>query len=173
MLECLANRGVKWSFNPPSSPHFGGVFEIMIKSVKKTIAATMGNIDVTDEELVTAFAGAEALINSRPLTYQSADPLDNVPLTPNHFLFGQAGGCFAPDGVDETPFNHKKRWRRVQEIVKHFWGRWMREWLPMLHSRKKWRAVVPNINEGDVVLVIQDEKTLAAGTYFASFPRQR
>jgi len=27
----------------------------------------MGNSDVTDEELTTAFTGAEALINSRPL----------------------------------------------------------------------------------------------------------
>ena len=65
----------------------------MIKSAKKAIAATMGNADVTDEELVTAFAGAEAMIKSRPLTYQSADPREKLPLTPNHFLFGQAGGC--------------------------------------------------------------------------------
>jgi len=31
------------------------------------------NAEVTDEELMTAFCGAEALINSRPLTYQSAN----------------------------------------------------------------------------------------------------
>ena len=37
--------------------------------------AILGNADVTDEELTTAFTGAEALINSRPLTYQSADPI--------------------------------------------------------------------------------------------------
>ena len=29
----------------------------------------MGNADINDEELVTAFVGAEGLINSRPLTY--------------------------------------------------------------------------------------------------------
>ena len=40
---------------------------------------------------MTAIIGAEGLINSRPLTYQSANPVDDVPLTPNHFLHGQIG----------------------------------------------------------------------------------
>ena len=51
---------------------------------------------MNDEELMAAFSGAEALINSRPLTYQSAEVKDSIPLTPNHFLHGQAGGQFAP-----------------------------------------------------------------------------
>jgi len=46
---------------------------------------------MSDEELMTAFSGAEALINSRLLTYQSAEVKDNIPLTPNHFLHGQMG----------------------------------------------------------------------------------
>ncbi|KAL9979989.1 hypothetical protein ACROYT_G008519 [Oculina patagonica] len=60
------------------------------------------------EELETAFTGAEALLNSRPLTYQSANPEDDVPLTPNHFLFGQVGGQFAPETADEISFNQRK-----------------------------------------------------------------
>ena len=40
---------------------------------------------MNDEELITAFGGAEDLINSRPITYQTANPEDNMPLTPNHF----------------------------------------------------------------------------------------
>ena len=35
------------------------------------------------------YVGAESLINSRPLTYQSSHPADDVPLTPNHFLYVQ------------------------------------------------------------------------------------
>ena len=61
----------------------------MIKAAKRAIYAILGNADVTDEELMTAFTEAEALINSRPLTYLSANPDDNIPLTPNHFLFGK------------------------------------------------------------------------------------
>ena len=71
----------------------------------------MENADINDEELLTAFVGAEGLINSRPLTYQSSHSVDDVPLTPNHFLQGQPGGTFAPNSVDETQFNLKKRWQ--------------------------------------------------------------
>lgn len=85
----------------------------MIKSAKRAIYAILGNADITDEELLTAFTGAESLFNSRPLTYQSANPKDNVPLTPNHFLHGQLGVQLAPKSVDDTDF-------RVQELVRHF-----------------------------------------------------
>ena len=92
----------------------------MIKAAKRAVNAVLGNADVTDEELVTAFTGAVALLNSRPLTYQSANLEDDVPLTPNHFLIGQIGGQFAPESVDDTSFSlKKKRWRRVQELVRH------------------------------------------------------
>lgn len=38
------NKGVKWSFNPPLAPHFGGVHEVMIKAIH----AILGNADVND-----------------------------------------------------------------------------------------------------------------------------
>ena len=126
----------------------------MIKGAKRAIYAILSNADITDEELMTAFTGAEALLNSRPLTYQSANPEDDVPLTPNHFLFGQVRGQFAPESVDETTLNAKKRWRRVQELVRHFWHRWVREWLPALNVRRKWLTVQRNIQVDDVVLVM-------------------
>ena len=85
------NKGIKLRFNPLYTPHFGGVFEIIIKSAKRAIMAIMKDANVNDEELMTAFSGAEALINSRPLIYQSSAVKDNIPLTPNHFLYGQAG----------------------------------------------------------------------------------
>ena len=92
IAQSTANKGVIWHFNPPHARHFGGVHETMIKAAKRAVNAVLGNADVTDEELVTAYTGAEALLNSRPLTYQSANPEDDIPLTPNHFLIGQIGG---------------------------------------------------------------------------------
>ena len=154
IVKSTANQGIKWKFIHPHAPHFGGAHEIMIKGAKRAIYAILGNSGITDEELMTAFTGAEALLNSRPLTYQSANPEDDVPLTPNHFLFGQVGGQFASESVDETTFNPKKRWRRVQELVRHFWHRWIREWLPALNVRRKWLTVERNIQVDDVVLVM-------------------
>ena len=126
----------------------------MIKAAKRAVNAVLGNADVTDEELTTAFTGAEALLNSRPLTYQSANPEDDIPLTPNHFLIGQIGGQFAPESVDETSYSLKKRWRRVQELVRHFWHRWLRERIPSLIKRRKW---------------LKEERDLQSGNYHLNF----
>ena len=155
--DTTSTYGVKWHFNPPLAPHFSGVHEIMVKAAKKAILAILGSADITDEELVSAVVGAEGLINSRPLTYQSANPADTVPLTPNHFLHGQLGGRFAPESIDTTAFNPKKRWRRVQELVRHFWHRWLKEWLPSLNSRKKWFHNRENFKEGDVVILMSPD----------------
>ena len=65
ITESAVNKGVKWHFNPPLAPHFGGVYEAMIKSAKRAISAILGNADVNDK-LMTAIIGAEGLINSLP-----------------------------------------------------------------------------------------------------------
>ena len=62
------NQGVNWVFKPPLAPHFVQAHEIMIKAAKKA-----------DEQLMSTFIGAESLSNSRPITYQTANPNDDTP----------------------------------------------------------------------------------------------
>ena len=64
------------------------------------------------------------------------------------------GGTFAPVTVDHTIFSPKKRWGRVQELVKHFWQRWLKEWLPGLNRTTKWHKKKKNLKVGDIVIVI-------------------
>ena len=73
ITQSVANNGVTCYFNPPQTPHFGGAHETMIKAAKRAVRTILGNADVTDEELMTALTGVDALLNSRPLTYQSAN----------------------------------------------------------------------------------------------------
>ena len=146
---------IEWKFNPPSAPHFGGVFEALIKSAKKAILAILGNADITDEELHTAICGAERLLNSRPITFVSSDSNDLAPLTPSHFLVGQLGGKFAPEVADqEEIFNPRKRWHRIQQLLSHIWKRWRKEFLPALNNRKKWFGPVHNLKKDDVVIIV-------------------
>ena len=157
IVDTLAIRGIKWQFNPPLAPHFGGVFEALIKSAKRAIKAVLGEADVTDEELLTALVGAEGLLNSRPLCYQGDNPDDEPVLTPNHFLFGQLGGQLAPEYAYDSVYHPRKRWRHVQELIKHVWKRWLREFLPMLNSRKKWNLCHIDFEVGDVVIVVDPQ----------------
>ena len=165
---------IEWKINPPSAPHFGGVFEAMIKSAKKSMRAILGNADVTDEELQTAICGAERLLNSRPITFVSADPEDVSPLTPSHFLTGELGGKFAPEAADqEEIFNPRKRWHRVQQLLGQFWKRWRREFLPSLNIRKKWFHPNHNLKKDDVVVVVDKEAKRAEcplGRVVEAFP---
>ena len=119
------------------------------KPHKKAINAILGQADVTDEELLSAVVGAKGLLNSRPLTYQSASHSDFVPLTPNHFIHSQLGGSFAPEAESVVNFSLKRRWRRVQEIVRHFWNRWLNELIPTLNNRKKWFCDEKDFKPGD------------------------
>ena len=151
------NKGIKWLFNPPAAPHFNGLHEVLIKAAKRAMFHVLNKADLTDEELMTAMVGAEGLLNSRPITYQSSNPDDPEPLTPNHFLFNQVGGQFAPESVDTEPFNPRKRWRRVQEVVRHFWKRWMQEWIPSLSPRKKWFKEKQDLKVGDIVLLLSSD----------------
>ena len=125
-----SNNGIRWHWNPPLAPHFGSVFERMIKSAKRAINAILGHADVKDEELLTVFTGVESLLNSRPLTATSNGP--------NHFLMGHMGGELAPETVDMLAFDPRKRWRRIQELIRQTWKRWMREYITSIGSCKKW-----------------------------------
>lgn len=135
--ENTASYGDKLHFNPPLALQFSGVHEVMIKAAKKAIYAILNSADIIDEELLSAEVGAKGLINSRPLTYQSVNSQDLVPLTPNHLLQGHLGDRFVPETVDSTGFNPRRRWRRVQELVRHFCHRWLKEWLPSLNTEQK------------------------------------
>ena len=71
----------------------------------------MRNSDVTDEELMTA-----PLVKPRPLTYQSANPQDDISVTPKHLLYGQTG-CLLMKKQQEA-YHPFKQWQRsrVQEF---------------------------------------------------------
>ena len=45
----------------------------------------------------------------------------------------------------------------MQEIVRHFWQRWLKEWLPYIGERTKWLPEKKNSTVGDIVVVTSPE----------------
>ena len=79
------NQLVKFEFIPAHSPHRGGIWERLIKSLKRILQSLM-NGTVYIDQFRTLLAVAAGIINRRPLTRCSDDPNDFMPLTPMSFL---------------------------------------------------------------------------------------
>ena len=47
--EQVAQDGIQWRFNPPVGSHYGGIFEVPIKSAKKTLRAILGKSRTTNK----------------------------------------------------------------------------------------------------------------------------
>ena len=63
----LTDLGTEWKFNPPNAPHFGGLWEAAVKSLKFPIKRVIGEQVLTFSELATLLCRAEACLNLRPL----------------------------------------------------------------------------------------------------------
>ncbi|XP_046684430.1 uncharacterized protein LOC124370182 [Homalodisca vitripennis] len=147
---------IKWHFIPPRSPHFGGLWEAAVRSVKHHLKRVVANASLTFEEFYTTLTMIEACLNSRPLTPLSTDPNDLSPLTPGHFLTGDALTALPEPNICYIQLNRLSHWQRTQQIAQHFWTRWSKEYLSLLQQRPKWRSEAANIRLNQLVLLKED-----------------
>ena len=151
------SEGITWIFNPPLAPHFGGVFETIVKAVKRAMKATIGRADLDEEEFRTVISKTGYLLNCRPIQVVS-NTTDFDTLTPNHFLISsQANAIFPPDVSDDDRLKLPVRLRHQIMVQQHVWNRFQSEIVPMLGPRKKWSMEFENLRENDVVLEISDD----------------
>ena len=129
--------GVDWRFNVPRAPWWGGVFERLVRSTKCCLRKILGQAKFSRDELFTALVEIEIVLNSRPLTYVSADDLDE-PLTPSHLLVGRRLMSYPDhllstdhglDSDEEDSHKHNARLKHLNHSLDSFWRRWRREYL--------------------------------------------
>ena len=86
--EYLSSKNIKWKHQTPRSPRMGGHFEILVRTIKASLASAISKKLLTLEEFVTVVKEAENIVNSIPLTYQSDDSSD-ILLTPSQLAWGR------------------------------------------------------------------------------------
>ncbi|XP_072400964.1 uncharacterized protein [Diabrotica undecimpunctata] len=128
----LSIDGIQWHFITPRAPHFGGLWESNIKSVKHHMKRVVGKAILTYEEFSTVLYQIEACLNSRPLYPLSNDPNDPNPLTPAHLLIGSSLTSIPQENLIDMNENRLSRFQRVQQLLQHFWTRWSKEYISHL-----------------------------------------
>ena len=152
----LLNQSVEWKLNPPSAPHFVGVWERLIQCVKRALLLNLGSARLTRDVFATIVSEAECLVNSRPLTHVRINHEDDNPLTPNHFLLGRPF-CNVPGAVsNETLTLKNSAWTQLKQRLQQIWKRLLTEYVPSLNKRQKWTSREAALEVDDVVWLLEE-----------------
>ena len=154
--KTLCQKGISWHFNPPAASHQGGVWERVIRSVRRILTALAGERVLTDECLSTFVTEVERILNDRPISAVSSDSRDLKALTPNSLLLGNINPVVPPNVFIKAE-GYRNSWKLVHWLADEFWRRWLKSYLPQLQQRQKWLKPHRNLAPGDLVLVCDEQ----------------
>ncbi|XP_039309114.1 uncharacterized protein LOC120358581 [Solenopsis invicta] len=118
-LNQTSSDQVTWHFMPSSAPHFGGLWEAGVRSVKHYLRRVVGAYTLTFEEFSTVLCNVDACLNSRPLS----SALTAVP----------------EPSVLDIHENRLSHWQLVRQIFERFWKLWHNDYVNTLQQRVKWK----------------------------------
>ena len=155
----LSDQSIIWQFNLSRAPWWGGQFERLIGLMKSAFYKTVGQGQLSWEELGEVILDVEVTLNKRPLCYQEED-VQLPTLTPNTFLFFNTN--ILPK-LQPHQLDNKDLRRRAKSLLKTkdaLWRWWTGEYLRSLrerhrlkHGDKKYTLAV-----GDVVIIQSPER---------------
>lgn len=147
--EYTEGNGIRWQKAPPYAPNFNGLVEANVKCVKRHLVPQLRKIKNTFEEVNTLLKRVEGILNTRPLCRYGEDYL-----TPGHFFVCRHLNSL-PD-VEVEQANVAVSYGRIVRAQKEFWDSWIKEYVPKLDTRPKWKVARKNIKKGDVVIISDD-----------------
>ena len=159
--EELRVQGVEWVWGPPNSPHWGGVYERLVRSAKRHLKFLLERDYLPIDTFETALTQVTSILNSRPLTYASTDVDDMRVLSPANFLYPYMitpASCTIFPSTPADGDRMRSSWRDVRRLADEFVDRWRKEYVATLLQRTKWRNTTKSPYEGQLV-VITDEAT--------------
>ncbi|XP_072400935.1 uncharacterized protein [Diabrotica undecimpunctata] len=150
--ECV-NQHISWKFIPGYSPHFGGIWEAGVKSVKFHMKRVLSNSLLVYEDFQTVLVQIEGILKSRLISPLPNDPSDLNPLTPAHFLIGRSLRHLPEKDVTNERMYGLLHHERLQMLQQRFWQRWSFEFISELQQHQKWRRTSDNITTSTMVLI--------------------
>ena len=136
-----AIRSIRWKFSPSQSPHFGGMWEAGVKSMKLLLRKYVGYHHLSFEELSTVLTEVEATLNSRPLMpVHSTTPDGSEILTAGHFLIGRPLLSLPTKVYLGNKICNLRRWNLVNRLSTDLWTQWHHVYLQTLQQRAKWQS---------------------------------
>ena len=142
---------------------WGGFWERLIRSVKRSLKKSIGRSSLTYEQLNTLIVEVEAIINARPLTY-IADDQDGISgyLSPSHLIYGRRITAMPNSEIFEVVSTYQsltKKLKYHRHLLNQFTNHWRRDYL--LNLRESYTLKVKKgggqmIKKGDVVLLKND-----------------
>ena len=147
---------IRWIFNPPAAPWFGGFYERLVRVVKTPLKKVLGKALLRPAELVTVLCEIEQAVNKRPLTHVGA-LLEGQPLTPAKLIGMDIWPVEVqlPDddlAVNVTARQLTHRMRYVRTVADHLRKRWRQEYLVTLNAHHSGQS--RPVQCGDVVFVM-------------------
>ena len=136
-----------------------GMWERVVGLFKRHLATSIEQDAMHVDTFNTVIVEIESILNRRPLTILSTDSRDLEPLTPAHILhpamFKTTNPAVLPvDG--ELGEGLTSAWKRAQGRVNAFWKAWRRDYLSLLHDRKKWTKTEDDLRSGEVVMLVDE-----------------
>ena len=154
----MAATNTTRKFNPHYGSHFGGVWERLIQTAKRTLLIILGSRRLPLDVFRTILVKTEAILNSRPQTIVADLPEKEMPLTPNHFLINRPFNFLPPGKFESQDPASCKSWKNVQQIDNHFWKGIVKEYLPTLLKRSKWSdSDQTPLGVNDIVCILKDK----------------
>ena len=147
---------ITWKFIPEHSPHFGGLWESCVKSVKYHLKRVLSTVKLTFKEYTTVLTRVEACLNSQPLAALPCNDDGCDALTPGHFLIGRPLKALPDPAFSYRSSTLLRCWHLCQNLVRYFWKRWSADYLMSLRRYAKWHKPSKNLSIGDIVILNED-----------------
>ena len=97
----LVENSIRWKFILERTPHRGGFYERINRSLKEPLRKILGRARLNYTEMYSLLTDIEASLNQRPLTYLGSDPRNLQAITPAHLALGHALQTLPP--ITPTP----------------------------------------------------------------------